>query len=112
MSEVAIQYVRLDSDGRLRLRPSGPSTYPYIYRDASSVRWDERNRELYVLEVPGFDVPAEFKQIIAAVAREYGDRLVLSPLTEYVGLPDKLIAAFGKAAGEPTVAVDGPASRP
>jgi hypothetical protein len=56
MSEVAVQNLRLDSDGRLRLRPSCPSAYPYIYRDASSVRWDESSRELYVLEVPGFDV--------------------------------------------------------
>ncbi len=99
MSQVVIQRVRLGPNGRLRLRPAKPSSYPYIYRDASSVRWDDGSGELYVLEVPGFDAVADFKQIIAAVAQEYGDELVLLPLTEYVNGAADMFATFARFAG-------------
>jgi len=99
MPNVAVEQIRLDPNGRLRLRPASPSTYPYIYRAALSVRWDEISSELYVLDVPGFDALAEFKQIRAAVAQEYGDQLALSPRTKYLGMSAELVAAFRESAG-------------
>jgi hypothetical protein len=42
---------------------------------------------------PNFDVD-EFKEIIAAVSREYGDKLILSAATVYVDIPSDLIAAL------------------
>ena len=99
MSEVLIQSCRLDPDGRLRLRPAEPSSYNHIYRSTSSVRWDESARELYVLEVRGFDAVAEFKQIIAAVSAEYGDRLAFSPSTKYLGIQPDVAAAIQESAG-------------
>jgi hypothetical protein len=99
MSEVIIQRVRLAPDGRLRLRLTGSASYPYIYRSASSVRWDPESEELYVLEVSGFDAVADFKQIITAVAQEYGDELLLSQGTVYVDVPVGMANTLAKSAG-------------
>ena len=96
MREIIIQRVRLDPHRRLRLRPtpSRPSGYTYIYRDASSVQWDDLCGELYVHNVPDVTTLDEFKRILAAVAGEYGDQLILSPSTEYVDIPSGMIAAL------------------
>jgi hypothetical protein len=96
MREVIIQQVGLCSSGRLRLRPtrSRPSGYNYIWRDASSVRWDDVTSELYVHVVSEFTLQDEFKLMIAAVAREYGDQLILSPATVYVDLPSDMVTAL------------------
>jgi hypothetical protein len=68
MREVIIQQVRLCSSGRLRLRPtpSRPSGYNYIWRDASSVRWDDVTGELYVHVVSESTPQDEIKLMIAA----------------------------------------------
>lgn len=94
MSEVVIQKVRLDPNGRLRVQPAKPAVYPHIYRSASSVRWDSDNSELYVLAILVFDAVAELKQITLAVAQEYGDELLLSSFTEYVDVPGDLVATL------------------
>jgi hypothetical protein len=36
----------------------------------------------------------DFNRIVSAVAREYGDQLVLSALTAYVDLPSETIAHY------------------
>jgi hypothetical protein len=96
MREVVIQRVRLDPHRRLRLRPtpSLPSGYDYIYRGASSVQWDVLCGELYVRDVPELSTVDEFRRIVAAVAREYSDQLILSPSTMYVDIPSDTIAAL------------------
>jgi hypothetical protein len=58
------------------------------------VRWDDLCGELYVHDVPEFSTLDEFTQIIAAVAREYGDQLRLSPSTSYVDVPSDVINAL------------------
>jgi hypothetical protein len=100
MREVIIERVHLDPHRRLRVRPtfSRASGYSSIYRSASTVRWDDLCGELYVHDVPEFSTVDEFKQIIAAVAREYADRLALAPSTVYVDLPSELIAALCESA--------------
>jgi hypothetical protein len=100
MRELVIQRVRLDAHRRLRLRPtpSPPSGYNYIYRDASSVRWDDLCGELYVHDVPELSTFDEFRWIVAAVAREYSDQLILSPSTVYVDIPSDKIAALRESA--------------
>jgi hypothetical protein len=94
MREVIIQRVSLDPHRRLRLRPalSPPSAYDHI-RD-TSVRWDGLCGEFYVHDVPEFSNVDEFKEIIAAVSREYGDKLILSAATVYADIPSALIAAL------------------
>lgn len=100
--EIIIQQVSLDPNHRLHVRPILPnsppsdykSDYRFIFRDASSVRWDEGSGELYVQhDAPGTPLN-EFKLIVAAVAREYGDQLVLSPSTVYVDVPSDMVAAL------------------
>jgi hypothetical protein len=100
MQEVIIQRVVLDPDRQLRVRPtpSRPSGYGYIYRDALSVRWNDLCGELYVHDALEFSTVGQFKQIVAAVAREYGDQLVLSPSTLYVNIPSDVIAELRESA--------------
>lgn len=97
MSDVLIQQIRVDENGRLRLRPLA-STYPFIHRDASSVRWDESASELHVLADAQLDALAEFRQIVNAVEREYGDCLLLSSSAQFVDMPHELIAAITRSA--------------
>ena len=95
VAEVLVQQIRLDSNRRPRVRPvlSRPGGYSYIWRDATSVRWDELSNELYVTG-DALTAIEEFRLIISAVAREHGDRLILSPSTAYVDVPSEMIAAF------------------
>jgi hypothetical protein len=100
MREVIIERVRRDPHRRLRLRPTfwRASGYNPVYRSASRVRWDDVCGELYVHDVPEFSNVDEFKEIVAAVAREYGDQLILSPSTAYVDVPSDVIAALREPA--------------
>jgi hypothetical protein len=82
MNDVEISHIALDSAGRLRVHPRPASVeYAHIYRAASSVRWDTADRCLCVLPVDGFTVIDELRQIIAAVASEYGDSLYIDDST-------------------------------
>lgn len=94
MAEVLIQQASLDSTGRLRLRPSAsrPNGYKYIWRDATNVAWHEACSELYARD--GLPPAEQFKRIVGAVEREYGDRLALSPSTTFVDLPNDMVAAL------------------
>jgi hypothetical protein len=94
MADVIIQQIRLDADGRLRLRvsPSRQSGYEYIWRDATNVAWDERRGQLYARDL--FTDAEQFKRIVSAVASEYGDQLVLAPSTVFVDLPESIIVAL------------------
>ena len=100
MREVVIQRVRLDPHRRLRLRPtpSPQSGYNQIHEALSSVRWDDLCGEFYVHDVPELSTVHEFRRIVAAVAREYSDQLILSPSTEYVDIPNDKIAALRESA--------------
>jgi hypothetical protein len=94
--KVIIQQVSLDVYRRLRVRPSPtrPGGYGYIWRDATSVRWDELKGELYVKDNLEFTPVTDFNRIVSAVAREYGDELVLSASTAYVDLPNDIVTAL------------------
>jgi hypothetical protein len=102
MREVIIRQVSLDPNRRLRLRPTPPQRlgpyYVYIYRDASGVAWDDLRGEFYVRQNPESNPVDEFKRIIAAVAREYGEKLTLSPSTLYLDIPNDMIAALRESA--------------
>jgi hypothetical protein len=58
------------------------------------VRWDGLCGEFYVHDVPEFSTLDEFKEIIAAVSREYGDKLILSASTVFADIPSALITAL------------------
>jgi hypothetical protein len=84
MSNVAISRIALDAAGKLRVysRATSPD-YAFIWRDASSVRWDETDRSLYVLPVDGFTVIDELRQIVRAVEGEYRDSLFVDDSTAF-----------------------------
>lgn len=84
MGKVAISRIAQDATGRLRVYPWAEEVdYAFIWRDASSVRWDESDRSLYVLPVEGFTLVDEMRQILRAVEGEYGDTLIVDPATIY-----------------------------
>ena len=66
--------------------------YERVWRDATSVRWDEKTRSLYSVQITGQDILGYYEQIVAAVQREYGDRLDLSAETRFLSLPVAMIA--------------------
>jgi hypothetical protein len=88
MRAIAIQRVDLDSQNRLGVYPSD-GDYSFIWRDASSVRWDAAAKRLFVLPVDGFSNTDEFLQIIKAVKNEYGIILVMDDSTLF-DVPDAL----------------------
>ena len=100
MREVIIERARLDLHRRLRLRPTLARVpgYDSLYRSGSRVRWDDLCGELYVHDVPEFSNVDEFQEIVAAVAREYGDQLILSSSTAYIDIPSDVIVALREPA--------------
>jgi hypothetical protein len=98
MKTVTIEEVGIGPDSRLYVKASlAPSAdYSFIWRDATSVRWDEKNRRLYVLPVKGFSPVDDYRQILAAVLGEYGDRLVLAQSTIFLDVPQELASELRK----------------
>jgi hypothetical protein len=96
-SENIVQQVRLDSNLRVRVRPTQLRPEPYyvfIYRDATGVAWDEINGEFYVRENPEPNPVDDFGRIAAALKREYGEQLILSPTTSFVEIPSDMISVL------------------
>jgi hypothetical protein len=82
MGNVSISRIALDAAGKLRVHPRPINVdYAFIWRDASSVRWDEADRSLYVLPVDGFTIVDELQQILKAVNGEYRDSLLIDEST-------------------------------
>lgn len=92
MSEVAIDKIFLE-DGHLRIcaKPIEFADYEFIWRDASSVRWDDATSSLYVLSSVGYEPLREFQRIRLSVLSEYGDLLEITPKTQFTGLTEELI---------------------
>ena len=87
MSDVAVRQIHLDPGG-IRVVPDLDPTanYDAVDRAANRVRWDGATHSLRM--IPRDDGSARtsleaFQQILAAVASEYGDRLVLTPTTTF-----------------------------
>jgi hypothetical protein len=99
--EAPVDSIRLDAE-QLRVRPANDSLgdYTAVYRDASSVRWDEQSREFYVLPSARLDTVGQFKQILGAVQREYGRILRITPETRFVNVTGNNAAALKQAALE------------
>ncbi len=96
MKDVAIEVFGLDQASHIYVKPvlALSADYSFIYRDATSVRWDEKYRRLYVLSEACSSPVDDYLRILAAVHREYGVRLVLTEGTVWVdvtaGLADQL----------------------
>ncbi len=81
--------VGLDDSGCLYVQPQS-ATFPYIYREAMDVHWDDKRR---VLRSPppraslDFTLPRWFQQIVNA-AKEQDCALVLSEKTKWLAVPE------------------------
>ena len=105
MSSILIDEVGASQTLGIYLRPRLPKgrDYDCVWRDATSVRWDETTRSLYSLRITGQDTLAYYEQIVAAVQREYGDRLELSAETRFLTLPLTVIAQLKSRIKENTL---------
>jgi hypothetical protein len=92
MKSVLLSKVALDEKGWLRLYPAGES-YERIYRAAAGVNW-EAEGFLHAREPGEWTYLTYFRQILSAVASEYGDHLKLSPATEWLQVPEELRRAI------------------
>ena len=86
--QVPIREVYVDPAGNLRIIPALPPerNYDSIYRDAMSVYWDHISRALYTTPRDSRSVVDGYRQILASVAAEYGDALVLTADTWWSGV--------------------------
>lgn len=89
MTTILLAKVEIDDKGKMRLYPV-QKVYDYIYRAAAGVDWDKEGRFLHAREPGEWTYPVYFKQIVSAVASEYGDVLKTGPDTEWLRVPDDI----------------------
>jgi hypothetical protein len=97
MHFVAIREVRLDpATDDLRVVPDVPTSRDYdgVYRAAMSARWDLATHEFYVVDFIGRTPLASYRQIVGAVANEYGARLTPTAATVWTHVPEGLREAI------------------
>lgn len=85
-----IEAIGFTEAGGLYLRPA-TERFPFIYREAMEVGWDDTERWLYGPRPREWTILMWFRQIRSA-AREQGVELRLSPETCWHGIPDQLRA--------------------
>ena len=64
--------------------------FPYIWRSASGVHWDDKKNILCTTNQSGWTHLQWYKQIIGAVRDEYGNELVLTDKVIWTNIPDDL----------------------
>jgi hypothetical protein len=89
MVEDEIAEVGIDQDGKLCVRPTNQS-FPYIYRAAMEVGWDPVRGVLFGTKPREWSHLDWFRQILAAVADEYGVRLRVGAATAWSNVPELL----------------------
>jgi hypothetical protein len=81
-----IKEIGVDLKGRLYLVPSREK-FPFIYRSATGVHWDEKSLFLYSPEINESECAAWFQEICAAVKSEYDVLLMPSEATQWTNIP-------------------------
>jgi hypothetical protein len=89
MTSDNIAEIRVDATERLCVVPQSKS-FPYIYRAAMEVQWDDKARHLYSPKPREWSYAQWFRQIIAAVKQEYGCTLVITASTRWQNIDDSL----------------------
>ena len=64
--------------------------FPYIWRSASGVHWDDKKNILCTTNQSGWTHLQWYKQIIGAVRDEYGNELVLTNKVIWTNIPEDL----------------------
>ena len=98
MQNAVVESVWLDSMGNLRVKAKSPvhPNYAFIYRAASSVRWDEETASLFVLPSLGLSAVEAFRLIASAIYREYGENLFINESTRFAGLDPAIVTELHK----------------
>ena len=98
MREEAIAEIGLDGKRRVFVRPASGDC-EHVYRAGMEVNWDQSSRRLSHPRPPRDWTPVDwFQQIVAAVADEYGVRLMLTADTALVEVPNDIQSAMKTAA--------------
>ena len=102
MRQIRILEVAFDPAGGVLITPDLPrgEDYNAVYRGAMSVRWDDHASCLRMTARNDRTPVEAFERIVAEVAKEYGDRLVLTQDTRWsnISTPDR-DAMIGVAGG-------------
>jgi hypothetical protein len=80
--------VGIDASGSLWIRPQN-AKFPYIYREASEVRWDAERDCLFSPGPRKWSYIDWFRHLVEG-AREQGTMLILSPATSWHNIDDAL----------------------
>ena len=89
MEKIEIIEISVNLAGMINIRPrlEPDRDFALIYRAAMGVTWDADKSCLLPREYKSWDQFEWFKQIVAAVADEYGKELVLTAKTEWRAVP-------------------------
>ncbi len=90
MTHDQIAEVRIDEQGRLCVVPAS-SFFPYIYREAMEVHWDDSGRFFYSPKPREWSYARWFQQILSA-AKEQSSVFSLTSTTAWSGVPDSVRA--------------------
>lgn len=81
--------IGIDDKERLFVKPK-TEKFEFIYRDASGVGWDTKERFLYSPKPAGMTYFDWYKQILLAVKGEYGYELKITSETNWTNIPNEL----------------------
>ena len=85
MNSDEIKDIWIDNTGRLCIRPKSEK-FEYIYRSAMGIYWDSSELFLYPRIIGSWSPADWFRQILKAVADEYGCKLILTSRTRWTGI--------------------------
>jgi hypothetical protein len=89
MTKEKIIEVGIDEKGRLYIKPE-TKTFEFIWRDASEVGWDDKEKVLYSPKPKEWTYYDWYRQIIMGTNGEYGCQLVLTDKTQWTNIPSEL----------------------
>ena len=81
--------VGIDNKERIYIKPE-TKYFEFIWRDASEVSWDDKNKVLYSPKPKEWTYFDWYRQIILATKGEYGCQLVLTGKTQWINISDEL----------------------
>ena len=94
MRKIPVVEVRIRDDDRLVIVPrlQAGEDLAFIYRAAVEVNWEEASCGFVspIVRSGGWSYFDWFRQIVAAVAAEYGAKLIIDPDTKWCEVPDDL----------------------
>ncbi len=85
---IGVSKIEKTAAGILNVYPKDRE-YPSIYRSAMAVYWNDEDKYIYHLEGQNWTIEQWYTQILKAVSTEYGNRLLITPDTEWVNISDK-----------------------